>query len=398
MEAAFDYVARDGAGARRSGRIAAPSAAEARALLRADGLRPVSLWPSERAAGVRHAGGLALRDAAALCDRLARLGGRRVPLERALEVVAEGKGRAADAAARARAALREGQGAEEALCGPGGLSDPACRAILATAGMSGDIAGALDAAHRMLAGRLALRRKLLTGLLYPAVLFVVAAMSVGLILIAIIPQFRPLVEGRMDLVPVLGRAVFGLSLLFERTWPAMAGAFIAGIGLAGWAARAGHLRIFWDVVGTRVPVLARVLSAARRAQTLATLSALLEHKVLVVRALRLVADAAAGTPDHLPLDGAVRAVESGMPLWRALGEGGVLDGDALETVRIGEEAGDLPAMVRRAADDLRAAQDRATERFMLLFQPALIVAVGLLIGISLYALFSAITAVNAISF
>ena len=47
---------------------------------------------------------------------------------------------------------------------------------------------------------------------------------------------------------------------------------------------------------------------------------------------------------------------------------------------------------------MREARSRATERFMLLFQPALIVIVGATIGVSLYALFSAITAVNAISF
>ena len=398
MDAAFDYVARDGKGARRSGRIAAPTPAEARALLRADGLRPVSLWPSSGAAGPVRAGGLPLADAAALCDRLARLAGRRVPLERALEVVAEGKGRAADAAGRARAALREGQGAEEALCGAGGLSDPACRAILATAEASGDIGGALEAAHRMLAGRLALRRKLLTGLLYPAVLLGVAALSVGLILVAIIPQFRPLVDGRMDFVPVLGRAVFAMSHLFERLWPLLALSFLALAAAVAWASRTGRLGAAWQALGPRLPVLRRLVAAARRAQTLATLAALLEHKVLVVRALRLVADAATGTPDHAPLERAVKEVESGIPLWRALGEAGAADGDALETIRVGEEAGDLPAMVRRAADDLRGAQDRATERFMLLFQPALIVGVGLLIGISLYALFSAITAVNAISF
>ena len=91
-------------------------------------------------------------------------------------------------------------------------------------------------------------------------------------------------------------------------------------------------------------------------------------------------------------------MQSGTPLWQALDTADLLDGDAIETIRIGEEAGDLPDMVARAAADLREARSRATERFMLLFQPALIVIVGATIGVSLYALFSAITAVNAISF
>ena len=72
--------------------------------------------------------------------------------------------------------------------------------------------------------------------------------------------------------------------------------------------------------------------------------------------------------------------------------------EAIEMIRIGEEAGDLGGMITRTSSDMREAVDRDLERFLLLFQPALIVGVGLMIGVSLYALFSAIVSVNAISF
>jgi type II secretory pathway component PulF len=55
-------------------------------------------------------------------------------------------------------------------------------------------------------------------------------------------------------------------------------------------------------------------------------------------------------------------------------------------------------MTARAAQEMREAADQALERFLALFQPALIVGVGLIVGISLYALFSAIVAVNSIAF
>lgn len=71
---------------------------------------------------------------------------------------------------------------------------------------------------------------------------------------------------------------------------------------------------------------------------------------------------------------------------------------AVEMVRIGEETGDLSGMIMRAADEMRDAADRELERFLALFQPALIIIVGLLVGVSLYALFSAIVSVNSISF
>ena len=55
---------------------------------------------------------------------------------------------------------------------------------------------------------------------------------------------------------------------------------------------------------------------------------------------------------------------------------------AVEMVRIGEETGDLSGMPARAAQEMREAADQSLERFLALFQPALIVGVGLVVGVN----------------
>jgi general secretion pathway protein F len=115
-------------------------------------------------------------------------------------------------------------------------------------------------------------------------------------------------------------------------------------------------------------------------------------------ALRVVGSTAAGGALRDSLRRVTTRVESGEALSSALAEAKLVPTTAIELIRIGEETGDLSGMTARAAQEMREAADQALERFLALFQPALIVVVGLIVGISLYALFSAIVAVNSIAF
>ena len=393
----FDYLARDASGARKTGRITARDRADAAAQLKSEGLLPVRFTAAGGSAAAAP-DALSLVQAVELTGRLARLTGRSVPLDRALSIVGEGEGPAGAAARAAHAALRGGAGAAAALSGPGGLTDPACRSLVASAEISGEMGTALESLHAMLSARLALRRRMLTGLLYPAVLLVVASASVLLILGVIVPQFRPLVADRMDMVPLLGRAVFAASGAISALWPLMLTAGMAVAAMAFWASRTGRLAIWADRGLGRLPGIRGHLAKGRRTRLLMVLAALLERKVTLTAALTVLVETSEGTPEHAAISAALASVEGGTPLWRALSEADLVAGDARETIRVGEEVGDLPAMTARAAEDMQQNQDRSTERFLTLFQPALIVGVGALIGVSLYALFAAITAVNAISF
>ena len=64
----------------------------------------------------------------------------------------------------------------------------------------------------------------------------------------------------------------------------------------------------------------------------------------------------------------------------------------------GEEESALEDMCTRAAAEMREASDRALERFLVLFQPLMIVVVGALVGVSLSALFSALLSVHQVAF
>jgi len=402
----FYYVARDATGAKQSGEVEGLDVTDATRALRAQGLFPISLDaedtldPATTIKRKRRGGRqLSPRQTADFLVRLAKLSGRQIQAERALAIIGDGGADpVAKAAMRVRDSLREGAALSDALRDKAGLDDPVTLSLIGGAEVSGDMAAALSTAADIMQNRLSVRRRILTGLTYPTILMFVAILSVGLIMVAIIPQFRPLVEDRIELVPAMGRAVFGLSSVLSALWPLLLlAAILAGAG-AYVAARRGLLTPILVQWGNRLPGIRQLLMRNQMMLLLHVLGALLSREITLSAALRVVSRSAPSGPVASGMANVTKQVESGDALSTALRTSGLLPREAIEMIRIGEEAGDLGGMISRTSADMREAADRDLERFLLLFQPALIVAVGLMIGVSLYALFSAIVSVNAISF
>ncbi|MEO0370119.1 MAG: type II secretion system F family protein [Pseudomonadota bacterium] len=413
----FEWTARSTDGRHRKGAMRAASKADVIAQLRAEGLFPIQVQPAggvakavpkkaraaQKSADPSAVRKLTLAETDMFVGRLAKLTQMGITLDRALgfiEDAPQAKGKTlhiAQTASTLRRATREGTPFSDALRTHAGWDDVASLSLLRAAEVSGDLPKALHSVKQIFETRLALLRKLGTGLIYPAILIVVAMISVGLVMIAIIPEFRPIVEGRMDAIPFLGRAVFALSAWLETLWMLLLPAAALGIGIMFWLYRKGRLMPALMRVALWVPFSRALILRTGMVRALHVLGTLLTRGVVVSEAMQTLATGADG-PLRAAFLGVSKRIEGGDPLWEALMETRLAPPDAIEMIRIGEEAGDLPAMILRSAEDLRAHADRDLERAMLLFQPALIVIVGLLIGVSLYALFSAISAVNQVSF
>ncbi len=402
----FTYVARDATGAKQSGQILGVDQKDATRALRELGLFPVSLTAGGHAGGAttkglarRRADQLTPRQTTDFLVRLAKLSGRQIQSERALAIIGDGgEDPISKTALRVRDRLREGAALSAALQEKAGVDDPVTLSLISGAEVSGDMATALSTAADIMQNRLDTRRRIVTGLMYPGILLTVAVLSVGLIMVAIIPQFVPLVEDRIELVPTMGRAVFAVSSLLSALWPIIALGMI-GLGLAVYlAARRGLLAGILARLGNRVPIIRRLVLRNQMMLLLHVLGAMLSREITLSGALRVVSKSAPGGPVRTGMADVTEQVESGAALSTALRTTDLLPRESIEMIRIGEEAGDLGGMISRTSGDMREAADRDLERFLLLFQPALIVGVGLMIGVSLYALFSAIVSVNAISF
>ena len=405
VQQSFSYIARDSNGARQSGVVRGLDAKDATRALRAQGLFPISLDADYAAVatrtpkGARAARHMSPKQTSDFLVRLAKLSGRQIQSERALAIMGEGGGDPiSKAALRVRDSLREGAPLSRALREQAGIEDAVTLSLVGGAEVSGDMSSALSTAADIMQNKLVVQRRIVTGLMYPGILMAVALLSVGLIMVAIIPQFLPLIEDRIELVPVMGRAVFAVSSVFAGLWPFLLGGIVILTCAIVFAARRGRLTPILVKIGNRIPFVRRLLLRNQMMLLLHVLGALLSRDITLSGALRVVSKSAPSGPVKASMAKVTNEVESGVTLSTVLRGEDLLPREAIEMIRIGEEAGDLGGMITRTSLDMRDAADRDLERFLLLFQPALIVGVGLLIGVSLYALFSAIVSVNAISF
>ncbi|MEO1563239.1 MAG: type II secretion system F family protein [Pseudomonadota bacterium] len=404
----FRFVARDALGAKKSGSIAARDKQEVIDKLRQQGLFPVAAEikaaevTTETSASTLFqlptSSKLTNKLIADMIARLAVLMGRRITLDRALGIMAEGDdGVISTKASDMRTRLREGIPFSEVL-NEAGITDGTTLALVRGSEESGDLGTALSTAADILRERLELNRRVISGLAYPTLLLLLAVISVGFIMIFIIPQFRPLVEDRFDLVPPLGRMVFGLSNILATLWPLILLGMVAFIGALVFMARRGLLTEFLQKIAERTPFIERVIRRNRVTMFLSGLAALLQRDVILSVALRVMTRTTQSSALQASLETATREVEGGKPLYQALKETNAFTGQVIEVIRIGEEAGELADMVARSAEDMKDQADRDLERALMLLQPILIIVVGFLIGVSLYALFSAIVSVNQITF
>ncbi|MEM6888124.1 MAG: type II secretion system F family protein [Pseudomonadota bacterium] len=401
----FRYDAANQGGEKKKGLVSAKDALEARQKLRAQGLLPIEVIAVKTSQaprkGLRKAPKetLSQREQADAISRLAKLTDSQVKIDRALQIMSRAQeGAVPFAAQRLRVSLREGGNLIDGLRDCFGLTDTVSLSLIKSASVGGELPQALSTVADILTKRLMLKRRIITSLLYPSLLLVVAILSIGLVMIAIIPQFKPLVEDKMEMLPFLGRSIFFLSGLITALWPYALGAMLCATAFGWIEHRRGRLAPAMGKLVRAIPAIATIVNTNQIIVMLNVLGALIRRGIVLSDALKALESTTPSGPAKASLSVVSQNVRGGSPLSAALEDARLMPSSAIEMVRIGEETGDLASMLQRASDELREESDRTLERFMALFQPILIVIVGSIIGVCLYALFSAITTVNSIAF
>jgi general secretion pathway protein F len=377
----FEYEAIDAAGRAKRGVVSAESARHARSELRRLNLTPVRMSaPREGrdSAPGRRAPRLSSSDLVLATRQLQALLAARTPVEEALNAVAL---QSEKPAARARLlAVRErvleGWRLADALGEDPKSFSPVYRAVIAAGETSGDLAGVLGRLATMLEKNRAMRGKALGALIYPAVLFVVAASVVTAMMVFVVPKIVEQFSNYDVKLPMLTEIVIAISNFLGRYGLFCAAALIAAIVALAQGLRAPAFKLVFDRAMLRVPVLGgllRALDGARFARTLSTLfsggAPLLES---LTGAQRTVSNA------HMRdrLDGAIAQVREGAALATALKRAEALPPMMAHMVAAGERAGTVPDLLDRAAAQLEDDFDTATTIALALLQPMIIVIMG----------------------
>lgn len=388
----FHYRALRPSGAEIAGELVADSERDAAARLQAIGTYPIEitapagrLFPTLRLTlGQRR---LPARDLVLFTRQLAALAGAGVALDRALALIAGGNGRPAPLrlATDLLAAVNRGESLSRACAEHPAL--PRHYAMVIAAGeVRGDLADALNRLAAVLERGRETARALAGALIYPLSVAVVACLSVSFLLGFVVPRFATLLVAFRHEPPLAMRLLLASSAAFrEGALPlALLIAVVAVFGVWRWRDPAFRLALAQRAL--RAPLVGPLLAKIEAERVAFLLGHLVAAGVELPAALAATRAAVGNEAVRTGLAAAETGIERGDGIAASVAAGGLLPDLAGELVRVGEETGDLAAMLIKAGDLLRREVEATTSELIALVTPVSLVLLGLIIGAIAFAL------------
>lgn len=394
--AAFAYRAVDATGRRRRGVERSESAQALARALEARGLVVLEVTAAREAAPQ---GARAPRRRQGVLDAtraLAQLLPAGLPLAAALATAAELAGGATAAVLLdVRERVTHGDALAASLARHRAFFPPLYVGVVNAGERSGNLAGAFATLADQLEREDQLRARLLSALLYPALLAVAGCAAVALLLGFVLPRFAEVLTGIGAQLPASTRLLLAAGTAFRRDWlpvSAALGALLVGAALVAPTPRGRRAVALLLVRAPGVGALRRQLLAARFARLVAVL---LGGGAPVLAALD---EAAASLADPLAAEEARRIrvlVREGSTLHGALAAGSLFPPLLAQLAALGDRTGRLRDALLQAAGLLEERTERALQRLVTLAEPLLIVLFGGAIAFVALALLQAIYGVNA---
>ena len=261
--------------------------------------------------------------------------------------------------------------------------------VLRTAELTGTLDTALLQLADYIERDLDARRKITSALTYPAVVLVFSLVVVVVLTTFVLPRFENFFEGLNAKLPLATRILLHTSHFFRHWWFIFAGVAVLGLLSALIAIRTEAGRRTWDRLLLRFPVLGDLVQHAILERFCRVLSAMVTAGVPLPEAMRVTAGATGNVVFKEALDVARESMMKGEGLAAPLAASGLFPAAAKQMFRVGEDTGSLDEQLQTAANYFDRELDYKIKRFTNLFEPAVILFVGLIVGFVAIALVSA---------
>ncbi|MBL0090062.1 MAG: type II secretion system inner membrane protein GspF [Ideonella sp.] len=398
---AFHYEALDAQGKPGKGIIEAESPRAARSQLRGQGLVPLTV--EAIAATVQQAGASSFSrrvfsstSLAVWTRQLAGLVGAGLPLERALTALSDEaeEPRQRELVSHLRAEVNAGSTFARALGAAPREFDDIYRSVVAAGEQSGALGPVLERLADDLEERQALKGKLIGAALYPAIVSLIAFVIVIFLVTYVVPQVASVFVSSKRALPLLTTMMLALSA-FVRQWGWLAAlAFIAAIAGLRLSLRNEAFRLRFDAGWLRLPLLGRLSRGYNAARFAGTLSMLANAGVPILKALQAAAETLGNRAMRADALDALVQVREGAPLAAALAAKKRFPGLLAMFSRLGEQTGQLPQMLDRAARQLSGEVQRRAMALATILEPLLIVAMGAVVMVIVLAVLQPIIQLN----
>ena len=378
----FEYTARTLKGELVRDKIDLPTKDDVIAHIRKNKMILVQVVQGAKSIGFKFGGGVKTRDVVIFTRQFATMINSGLPLVQALDILAQQTENKALAEITRQVVydVESGHTLADALRKhPKGFTDLYVNMVAA-----GEAGGILDTILLRLATFLekndAIVRKVKGAMIYPAVIFSVAAIAVAVLLIFVIPTFQNMFASVNLQLPLPTRIVIGMSQILIHYWWLIIGVIGGSVYAINryYKTAGGKLQI--DTMMLRAPVLGDLLRKSAVSRFTRTLGTLISSGVSILDGLEITARTAGNMVIHNAVMESRASIAGGETISAPLQKSKVFPPMVISMIAVGEQTGGLDEMLSKIADFYDEEVDAAVSALLSLMEPIMIVVLGVIVG------------------
>lgn len=263
---------------------------------------------------------------------------------------------------------------------------------------AGEASGSLSAIFERLAdyekNRDELRGYIISSMVYPTLLTVVGFASITTLLYYVVPKFAGAFATSNAHIPAMTQAMLDLSNFVRTFGPWILSGAVVAFAAFRYYISTSDGRYWWDSFRLKLPVLGDAMRKEQTAQFTRAMGTLIANGVPLVQSLSI----SRGIMTNRKMSDALELIAQGIKRGEGISQPLIASGQfpplTAHLISIGEETGRLDTMFLRAADIFDADTRVAIKRFTSLFEPLIILIMGVAVGSLILSMLLAITGIN----
>ena len=252
---------------------------------------------------------------------------------------------------------------------------------------SGMLNEILDRLATFMEKQAALNRKIISSLVYPAVVVSMAIIITSVLLIKVVPTFKGIFDSLGGTLPMPTQVLIFASDLLRKYFLFLVLSLGVGIYLFKRYLKTQKGRYSFDRLTLKAPVFGPLLRKLAVAKFSRTFSTLVKSGVSILSALEIVSKTSGNKVVEEAVVNCSKSVRDGEPISRPLAKSGVFPPMVTRMISVGEQTGQLEKMLSKIADFYDNQVDAAAGALTSLIEPLVIAFLGIVIGGIVIALF-----------
>ncbi|MBL7016453.1 MAG: type II secretion system F family protein [Kiritimatiellales bacterium] len=224
------------------------------------------------------------------------------------------------------------------------------------------------------------RGKVISAMIYPAIVLAVGVLSVVGLMVFIVPKFSTIFDELGGAMPLPTRILMGISNgLINYGWLILIILFGAGVAFRQFLRTADGQK-WLDGKQLKMPVVSKIARANAFAHFARTLETLIRNGVPILKALTISEETVGNSVIAAEIADARTRVTDGSSIAGPLAAGGVFPELLTDMLAVGEETGDLPGALSQIARRYDEELDFSIKILTTVMEPVLILGIALIIG------------------